>query len=329
MSRAVRRRSVAGVGTSLSASGSAPLTLERALTAWSVDLPVLVLVAGALAAYVVAARRVPAWRGRDTAWFAGGLATLVVVTMSSLGTYDHTLFWVLGVQDVLVMTLVPIGLTLGRPVALWRALRPRERGRGRVARVLGFPLVGSVLAVTLLVLVYTTGWDAARLSSEPLFQATRLLLLGAGCAFLWPLLGVDAGTGSTSYPVRALVAFLDGLLDAVPGLAVLGAGHVIALAHYTGVGRTWGPTLDQGPAARRHRDDRAVGAGGLPALLVLVLAWVRRDAQEAREVDDALDVVAAAEAVVAPTAVQRPWWETDPGPLAGRAERKGWGRPEA
>lgn len=312
------------MGTSL----TAPLTPARAFTAWSVDLPVLVLVVAALAAYVVGARRVPGWRGRDTAWFAGGLATLVVVTMSSLGTYDHDLFWVLGVQDVLVMTLVPIGLTLGRPVALWRALRPGSRRRGRVTRVLGFPLVGSVLAVTLLVLVYTTGWDAARLASAPLFQATRLLLLAAGCAFLWPLLGVDAGTGTTSYPVRALVAFLDGLLDAVPGLAVLAGGHVIALAHYTSVGRTWGPSL--------AKDQQLGGTAmialselvGLPALLVLVLAWVRRDAEEAREVDNALDVVSAAEAVVAPGATARPWWETDPGPLAGRAERQGWREPE-
>ena len=312
----------------LAADGRAPLTLGRAFTAWSVDLPVLVLVGAALAAYLLAARRVPGWRGRDTGWFAAGLATLVVVTMSSLGTYDHALFWVLGVQDVLLMTLVPIGLTLGRPVALWRALHPGERRRGRVGRLLGFPLVGSVLAVTLLVLVYTTGWDAARLESGPLFQATRLLLLAAGCAFLWPLLGVDAGSGSTSYPVRALVAFLDGLLDAVPGLAVLGTGHVIALAHYTAVGRTWGPSL--------AKDQQLGGTAmialselvGLPALLVLVLAWVRRDAQEAREVDDALDVVAAAEAVVAPDATARPWWETDPGPLAGRAEKQGRWRPE-
>ncbi len=305
------------------------LTAGRACTAWSVDLPVLGLVLAALAAYVAGARRVPGWRALDTAWFAGGLLTLVVVTMSGLGTYDHVLFWVLAVQDVLVMTLVPIGLTLGRPVALWRALHPGERTRGRAGRLLGFPLVGfplvgSVVAVTLLVLVYTTGWDAARLQSGALFQATRLLLLAAGCAFLWPLLGVDAGTGRTSYPVRALVAFLDGLLDAVPGLAVLGTGHLVAAAHYTAVGRTWGPSL--------AKDQQLGGTAmialselvGLPALLVLVLAWVRQDAQEAQEVDNALDVVAAAEQVVAPAATQRPWWETDPGPLAGRAEKQGW-----
>ncbi len=306
-----------------------PLTLVRAFTAWSVDLPVLVLVVAAVAAYVAGTRRRPGWRGRDTAWFVAGLGSLVVVTMSSLGTYDHVLFWVLGVQDVLVMTLVPIGLTLGRPVALWRALRPRVRAPGRLGRVLGFPLVGSVVAVTLLVLVYTTGWDAARLSSAALFQATRLLLLGAGCAFLWPLLGVDAGTGSTSYPVRALVAFLDGLLDAVPGLAVLGTGHVIAAAHYTAVGRTWGPSLAKDQELGGTAMIALAELVGLPALLVLVLAWVRRDAQEAQEVDNALDVVAAAEAVVAPAAAtQRPWWETDPGPLAGRAEKHGWWRPE-
>jgi len=111
------------------------------------------------------------------------------VTGSFLGTYSRVLFWPLAVQDVLLMTLVPVGLTLGRPVALWRAVRP-TRGvaaspaRRALGRLLGFPLTGSVLAVTLLLLVYTTGWDQARLQHSWLLALTRLVLLTAGCAFL-------------------------------------------------------------------------------------------------------------------------------------------------
>ncbi len=313
-----------------------PLTGDRWLTGVSVDLPVLVLVAALAAAYLTGVRRLrhrgTAWSGASTAWFlGGGLGALVLVTCSALGTYERTLFWVLAVQDVLVLTVVPVGLTLGRPVALWRAVRrPARRRLPRgLARVLAFPLVGSVLAVGLLLAVYTTGWDAARLAHPALLQVTRLLLLAAGCAFLWPLLGVDEGTGTTGYPTRALIAFVDGLLDAVPGLAVLGSTHLIAASWYLPLHREWGPT----PAADQQLGGTAMIAlselVGLPALLVLLVQWVRRDAQDARDVDAALDVVAEAEAVLAtpdPGARQRPWWETDPGPLADRAERYGWGR---
>ena len=340
-------------------SAAVPLTLSRCLTGWHLDLPVAALCALALSAYLAGVRRVRAtggcWSRGRTAWFVvGGLGSLVVTTMSVLGSYDRVLFWALAVQDVILLTVVPIGLTLGRPVALWRAALARAtppRPPGRIGRLVRFPLVGSVVGVTLLLLVYTTGWDAARLASPGLLQATRLLLLAAGCGYLWPLLGVDAGTGDTSYPVRALVAFADGLLDAVPGLAVLGTGHLIAAGHYTAVARTWGPSPVQ--------DQRLGGTAmialselvGLPALLVLAVQWVRRDALEARDVDRELDVLDAARTVVdgpaapagpaaltraiVPAATQdqeaaraRPWWEIDPGPLADRAQRYGWSRPD-
>lgn len=327
------------------------LTGGRWLTGWSVDVPVLMLVVVLGGTYLLAVRQVRraggSWNRGTTRWFFGaGLGSLVVVTMSVLGTYDRVLFWALAVQDVLVLTVVPVGLTLGRPVALWRAARgPRPpRLPAAVRRLVAFPLFGSVVAVTLLVLVYSTGWDAARLAHPVLFQATRLLLLCSGCAFLWPLLGVDVATGSTSYAVRAVIALVDGLLDAVPGLAVLASSHLIAAAHYVPSHRTWGPSPAQD---QKLGGTIMIGLNelvGLPALLVLLVQWVRNDAREAHDVDAALDVTAAAEAVVAsaradgqpaaesgqqplPPARQRPWWETDPGPLSDRAARYGWGRP--
>jgi hypothetical protein len=58
---------------------------------------------------------------------------------------------------------------------------------------------------------------------------------------------------------------------------------------------------------------------GLPALLVLLVAWVRSDVRQATDVDAALDAVAEDRA-----AMERPWWEVDAGPLADRADRYGW-----
>ena len=324
-----------------------PLTPGRWLTGWSLDVPVIVVMVVAAVVYVATAHRLRgrggSWPATATAWFlAGGLGSLAVVTCSFLGTYSRVLFWPLAVQDVLLLTLVPVGLTLGRPVALYRAARPRldtapSRGSRRLAGLFGFPLTGSVLAVGLLLVIYTSGWDQTRLEHPWLLESTRLLLLVAGCGFLWPLLGVDEGTGRTSYPVRALVAFLDGLLDALPGLAVLGTGHVIAAGYYTHLHRTWGPTP---PKAQQIGGTAMIALSelvGLPALLVLLVAWVRSDAGQARNIDAALDAVHAAESAAVSAArrqsgpdedpevlLQRPWWEVNAGPLSDRAHRYGW-----
>ena len=259
--------------TLAAAAGLPSLTSARWLTGWSPDVPVLVVAGAAAAVYALRARRLRerggAWPAAVTFWFlAGGLGSLVVVACSFVGTYSRVLFWPLAVQDVLLLTLVPVGLTLGRPVALWRASRPMPyrsgpRPPGRLVRLLSFPLTGSVVAVAMLLSVYTTGWEQARLEHFWLLETTRFLLLAAGCGFLWPLLGVDEGSGRTSYPVRALVAFLDGLLDALPGLAVLGTGHVIAAGFYARVARSWGPSPARA-ADRRHGDDRAQRTGWAP-----------------------------------------------------------------
>ena len=314
-----------------------PLTPLRLFTAGVVDLPMLTVAVLLTVGYLRAVRRATArgirWSPAATRWFLGaGVGSLLLATMSFLGAYDRVLFWPLAIQDVLLLTFVPVGLTLGRPIALWRAGRP-ERTRApryrRLLRVLSFPLLGSMVAVTVLLLIYTTGWDLARLEHPALMQLTRVLLVVAGCGFVWPLLGVDASTGQTSYPVRAFIAFVDGLLDAIPGLAVLGSHQLIAGSFYAQVGRTWGPTL--------AKDQQIGGTAmialselvGLPTMLVLVLAWVRDDERQARVLDRQQDGGPAGATAGEPVAAgnpdqQRPWWETNPGPLADRAERYGW-----
>jgi putative copper resistance protein D len=280
------------------------LTVQRWFTTWHLDVPVAVVSVIAVVLYLRAARRRAEWQVARTWCFVGGLAALLVVRSSYLAVYDHTLFWVLAVQDVLLLAVVPLPLALGRP---WDLL-PQGARRWSLP-----PIAGSLIAVVTLVAVYVTPWDAARLEHGWLFRLTQLVLVAAGTAFLGPLLG----DGPSGYGGRTLVAFADGLLDALPGLAVLAAHGVIAQAWYVGHHAAWAPAL--------AKDQQIGGTAmialselvGLPALLVLLAQWVRADAGTAAEVDAQLDAVAAPLGGV-PDAVELPWWVTDPGPLAAR-----------
>jgi cytochrome c oxidase assembly factor CtaG len=294
-----------------------PLTVAGWVTHWTLDLPVVLVALAASATYLVAQARVRAWPAARTATFLVGMAGVVVVKVSFLAVYDHTLFWTLAVQDVLLVALVPIPLVLGRPVQLARL----ALGRPGSTRRTPSPVWGSLLAMTTLLAVYVTSWDEARLEHRTLFTLTHVVLLAAGCAFLGPLLA-ERGT---AYGVRTLVAFVDGLLDAIPGLAVLGKHTAIAGSWYAAHPRHWGPA---------PLDDQRIGATamialselvGLPALVVLLVQWVRADAVEAAATDAQLDVVTSAEHAAAGEPVtQRPWWETDAGPLAQRARDQKW-----
>ena len=232
---------------------------------------------------------------------------MVLATCSFLGAYAHTLFWALAGQDILLSALVPVPLVLSRPLQLLGQPR-RVRSRGPSA------FLGSVLVVGLLLGIYTTGLDEARLQHRGLFAATQVLLMAAGIGFVGPLF---AERGS-AHGVRALAAFVDGLLDAIPGLVVLASHGRIAVSYYAQHPRSWGPSLEQ---------DQQIGGSlmvalaelvGLPAILLLLVRWGRSDDEEAALSDLVLDQSHNYE----PDTPQAPWWETDPGPLAGRLSRK-------
>ncbi len=120
-----------GAGSPSVSAALPPLTPARWLTQWSLNVPALLLAGLVVLVYVLAARRVRLrggqWDRSSTSWFVCvGVGSWLLVTCSILGTYSRVLFWPLAVQDVLLMTLVPVGVTLGRPVALWRSVRPRS-----------------------------------------------------------------------------------------------------------------------------------------------------------------------------------------------------------
>jgi putative copper resistance protein D len=196
--------------------------------------------------------------------------------------------------------------------------------------VLTFPAVAPVLALATQLALFFTGYLETALRHNAVMQLLELQLVITGCLFALPLLGVELLPVWCTQPVRMMFAGIDGLLDAVPGIAVMTSSSLIADGYYGTVSRGWGPTRSW---------DQTIGGGlmltvaevvAVPFIAILFRAWIAEDAWHAREVDHALDLaearrVALTDATEEPA--DRPWWEVDPGPLADRAARYGWTEP--
>src|SRR5579859_6311647 len=92
-------------------------------TAWSID-PSIAYVTAAALLYWLGGRSYSGPRGwlRTTA-FVAGLATIVLALDSPIDAYAGTLFWVHMTQHVLLLTVAPPLILLGRPwPRMWRAL---------------------------------------------------------------------------------------------------------------------------------------------------------------------------------------------------------------
>jgi cytochrome c oxidase assembly factor CtaG len=313
----------------------APLTVERFVATWRFDAWTALVVVALLVAYLAgvraAGRRGVRWPLARTAWFVGlGLGTVVVATMSSLSVYSRVLLWPMALQVTLLLTIAPVGLGLGDPLGLVTASlsepaaqRWHQLLRNRVFRFFTFPAVAPVLAVATQFVVFYTGYIGAAQRHSSVMHLLQLQLVVTGCLFVLPLLGVEALPAWCTQPVRMTFAAIDGLLDAIPGIAVMTSGSLVASGYYATISRSWGPTRSW---------DQIIGGGlmltiaevvAIPFVAILYRAWIREDATHAQQVDRALDL-ADSQSLDGPQPADQPWWEVDPGPLADRASRYGW-----
>jgi putative copper resistance protein D len=321
-----------------------PLNADRFLSAWHFDPWVTVGSVAVLAAYLIGVRRL---RGRGEEWpsvrvaaFAVlGIGVLVIATMSSLAVYSPVLLWPMALRVTLLLTIVPVGLGLGDPIGLVSALLSpagATRWQGLLhslpVRVLTFPAVAPLLAIATQFLVFFTGYLGAAEHSATIMRLLELQLVVTGCLFALPLLGVEVLPVWCTQPVRMSFAAIDGLLDAIPGISVMTSSTLVAHGYYGSVARSWGPTRSW---------DQTIGGGlmltvaevvAVPFVAIIYGAWIKEDAGHANAVDAALDVADARQRAITPAdeepVMDRPWWEVDPGPLADRASRYGWRRPE-
>ena len=313
-------------------TGPPELTIARAVTSWTLDVPVLLVVLAAAGCYLAGVRRVrrsgqrwpAAW---VVAFLAGGTGALVIATMSFLGVYQHVLFWPRAVQNVLLLLVAPLFLALGRPLSLLIAARPRLGSRAeavvhsRAARILTFPAITALVLVIVPFLLYFTSWYEAGLRNDAVRELTYLALLAPGVVFFWTLLRVDPVPKAYPYLVSLWVTGAEVVGDAVLGLAIIADEHLIAGSYYQALGRPWGPSL---------RTDQVIGGGalwilgdlvGLPFLAAQLIQMMREDESDAAKIDADLDArdaeLKTATAVAGEPGADgpgeaKPWWEDDP-----------------
>ncbi|HEY1919368.1 MAG TPA: cytochrome c oxidase assembly protein [Streptosporangiaceae bacterium] len=335
--------------------GPPGLTLVRAFTEWSFDPWACLFIVALGAAYLTAVSRLRRagrpWSTGTTVAFGVGLVILVIAAMSWTGAYYGVLFYARATQTILLLLVAPLFLTLGRPLSLLIAVLPDARGqrieaavRSRLARVLTFPAITTLVLVAVPFVVYFSPWYTACFHHAWARELSYLTLLAPGYVFFWTLQRVDPVPKEYPYLVSLWITGVEVIGDAALGIAVAGNSLLIGGGYYHALNRPFGPTI---------RMDQVFGGGvlwvfgdmvGLPFLAVQLIHMIREDESDAAEIDAELDAreatqaaattqttaqPATAQATAQPATAQataqgaadaqpavgddvnRPWWETD------------------
>jgi putative membrane protein len=286
-----------------------------------IGLAVAVVAAGL---YLWGVRRVRSWPRRDTAAFLVlGVGSLVAVSLCAPARFS-----VYAVELMVLLLVVPFLMALGHPLRLaLAALGPRGAGRLRAAlatpaaRLFTQPIVGPLLLAVLPFGVFFTALMPDSLAHPIVLSLLHLVLLAAGVGVLVPLWESQSLDARVPYALALLIAFIELLADALPGIIVRLDTHVLAAGQFVGAH----PLRDQ-----QLGGDLLWGLGevvDLPFLILLLVQWVRTDAGDARAVDEELDARAATTPAEDHGEWERPWWETDASVFGDRAHLYG-DRPE-
>jgi putative membrane protein len=222
------------------------------LGGWSIEPPLL-YVALAAALYWLGGRdRPPRSRSdrRQTAAFASGLATIVLALDSPLDGAADTLFWAHMLQHVMLLTLAPPLILLGRPwPRMWRALpfawrvrTGKALARSRYAapvRALARPLPAWLLFNATIIAWHIPAAYDATLGSAWIHQLEHAMFFFTGLLF-WARV-IDPGPLRPRIGWPARIAYVVGAMIVGWGLAVALViapdaiySHYAALTHRPG-----------------------------------------------------------------------------------------------
>ncbi|MGH3603896.1 MAG: cytochrome c oxidase assembly protein [Pseudonocardiaceae bacterium] len=321
-----------------------PLTWERLATAWTLNPGALSVVAVLGVAYWLGVRRLcragVVWPTGRPWWFALGLASILLVTVTFVGVYANTLFWDRAVRNIVLLMITPMFLALAAPLTLLRDVLPERAARAAsrvlhsgAARVVTFPVVVTVALIAPLFVLYLTPLYETSLRSAVVGAAVDASLVAAGFLYFWSRFRIDPTPRTDPYLLTMAISVAEVIFDGVLGLT-LWLGPLIAPRYYLELHRGWGPDL---------RMDQIIGAGvlwiggdlaGLPFLAAVVTRMMREDQRDAVAIDAELDTLDALDASLGPPKTSpatspetspsqtqpRLWWEDHP-ELAERFRR--------
>jgi putative membrane protein len=242
-------------------------------------------------------RRGERWSGwLVAAFYLLGIGSFAVVNFGFLGAYSHDLRWAFSTRTALMLFVVPALLALGRPITLarrtltGRGLDTLERVMAsRPIRVLGNAIVAPLVTVAVFSIFLTP--VAGVLRQSVVGQgAFTVLVPTLGLLLVLPLIEYSAHRTAFFVTVEFLLAFVELVIDAVPGIVIrLSASVLDGVPAIAGWHPFWWPSP--------LRDQQLSGdllwfiaeLADIPVLIILFVRWSRVDRKEARSFDDLSD----------------------------------------
>ncbi|MEP7060011.1 MAG: cytochrome c oxidase assembly protein [Actinomycetota bacterium] len=277
---------------------------------WTWDPVVIAGLAGAITWYGWALGRLreegARWPIRRTWLFRTGVAVLVIALVSPVDAYAERLLSVHMVQHLLLTLLAPPLLLLGSPVTLAvRSAGPAGRLRalswlhGRMARFISAPAIGWALFVGTIYASHLPAFYDASLRSSAVHAGEHLAYVATALLFWRPIVARDPEPVRLSHPARLFSLFL--LMPAMTflGLAIYGSERVLYLP-YVATSRAAGTSA----VSDQHLAGALMWSAGMlfivPAMVVVLIDWMRTDEREAERTDARLDKARASEGRPAP-----------------------------
>ena len=275
----------------VSAHGAVPgePTFPGVLLAWSFDPLPLVGVGAAAIAYLRAVRTVnaahprsPVPATRTIAWLAGLFAVLLAL-QSPIDRYETALISVHMVQHMLLQFVAAPLLLLGAPITLTlRVASAPVRAQllrilhSRAVRVLTHPIVAwSTFVAVNWFWQFSPAYNAA-LEVETIHYLQHATFLAAALLFWWPIAGIDPAPNKIPYPARILYLAMAIPQNSFFGVTLMNVREE-AYPHYATLIRQWGPTLTEDLAMAGAFMWGGAAMMLVPAVLLVVGAWMRDD----------------------------------------------------
>lgn len=271
------------------------------LFTFRLDPVALVAIVVALALYVTGIVRTVRAGGRwkllpTLAYVILGLGSYAVISFGFLGTYSHDLRFAFTTRIALLLFVVPALVALGRPVQLARLAltgRPLEIlesfFRSGFMKVIGSAIFSPLFALVGFTFFLTPLAFGLRTSEASEVLITLLVPL-IGLLMILPVFDNTLHHTSFYITVEFMLAFVELILDAIPGIVLRITGHVLDHGHAVA-------TLPQAWFPSQLRDQQLSGdllwfiaeLADIPVLIYLFIRWNRSDKTEAKDLDQLSD----------------------------------------
>lgn len=225
---------------------------------------------------------------RMIGFFALGLLPYAVIQLGFLGVYSSELRWAFSTRIALLIFAVPAGIAAGRPLDLVPGAVRERILASRLTRVFGNAMVATVVIAAVFCLFLTP--VAGILRVNPVVETSLGIVVPlVGLAMVLPMMALGAVHTGTFIAIEFLLAFVELLIDSVPGLLLRLNDTVLDLIPDATRAVSWWPSMLHDQHLAGDMIWFIAEFADVPILVILMIRWMRSDRVEAKRFDDLSD----------------------------------------